>query len=54
VVALASQLAADHAIPTVLADPGLIGSTSRFVNPYNKAECFMKTIEYEEVYLSDY
>ena len=35
---------------------GLVGSMSRKANPYDnaKAESFMKTLKYEEVYLSDY
>jgi transposase InsO family protein len=40
----------------ILAERGLVGSMSRCGNPYDngKAESFMKTIECEEVYLSDY
>ena len=39
-----------------LAQHGLVGSMSRRANPYDnaKAESFMKTLKYEEIYLNDY
>ena len=40
----------------LLEQHGLVGSMSRRANPYDnaKAESFMKTLKYEEIYLNDY
>jgi putative transposase len=40
----------------LLCDHGLVGSMGRRGNPYHnaKAECFMKTLKVEAIYLMDY
>ena len=47
---------ASHAYTRLLADRGISISMSRRGNPYDnaKAESFIKTLKYEEVYLNDY
>lgn len=47
---------ASHAYTGLLADRGIQISMSRRGNPYDnaKAESFIKTLKYEEIYLNDY